>query len=74
MHNLIKIESSNSLARDLSSHAVISTSKETFRDYHRRKTLAEQQMNESKKQQDEIDALKNDISEIKTMLQTLIKR
>jgi len=74
MHNLLKIENMNGLARDVSSHAVISTSKETFQDYRRRKNLAEMQLNESKRQQEEIDSLKQDISEIKSMLQALMKR
>lgn len=67
MHNLIKIENMNGLARDPSSHAVISTSDEAFRDYHKRKSLAA-------KQQEEIDAMKQDIGEIKSMLEALLQR
>lgn len=67
MHNLVKIENMNGLARDLSSHAVISTSEEAVKDYHRRKALAAQQ-------QVQIDAMKQDINEIKEMLQALMKR
>lgn len=55
------------LARDMSSHAVISTSEEVFADYQKRKSLAA-------KQQEEINTLKKDISEIKSMLQALTQR
>jgi hypothetical protein len=67
MRNLVKIENMNGLARDTSSHAVISTSDEVFNDYHKRKSLAS-------KQQEEINAMKQDIGEIKSMLQALIQR
>lgn len=67
MHNLVKIENMKGLARDISSHAVISTSEEVFNDYHKRKSIAT-------KQQEEINAMKQDIGEIKSMLQALIKR
>ena len=74
MHNYVKIENMNGLARDLSSHAVISTSVEAFDEYQRRKALASQKTNELKKQQEEIDMLKRDIGEIKHMLQEILKR
>lgn len=67
MRNLVKIENMNGLARDTSSHAVISTSDEVFNDYHKRKSLAS-------KQQEEINAMKQDIGEIKSMLQALVQR
>lgn len=74
MHNLVKIDNMNGLARDISSHAVVATSKEAFDDYRKRKALASQRADEMKRQQEEIDKLKQDIGEIKNMLQELIKR
>lgn len=74
MHDLIKIESMNGMARDISSHAVISTSPEVFEDYHRRKMIASQKNSIIEKQQEEITALKADLAEIKQMLQALTKR
>lgn len=74
MHNLIKIENVNGLARDVSSHAVISTSTEAYESYKIRKSLAANKKSEIEKQQEQIDIMKQDISEIKTMLQALIKR
>lgn len=74
MHDLVKIESMNGMARDISSHAVISTSTEAFEDYQRRKALAIERNSVLQKQQEEINALKDNLEEIKQMLQALIKR
>lgn len=64
----------NGMARDISSHAVISTSNEAFEDYQRRKSLALSRNAILQKQQEEINALKDNLEEIKQMLQALIKR
>ena len=74
MHNLVKIESDSSLARDISSHAVIVMSDEKLKDYYAKRKIAENRDSLIASQQKEIDTLKNDISEIKQMLEVLIKR
>lgn len=74
MHNLVKIESDSNLARDMSSHAVIVMSDEKLKDYYAKRKIAENRDNLMMSQQKEIDTLKNDISEIKQMLEVLIKR
>ena len=74
MHNLVQIESDNSLARDISSHAVIALSSDKANEYYTRKKIAEAKANELARQQQEIDGLKNDIQEIKSMLQALLQR
>lgn len=74
MHNLVQIESDDSLARDISSHAVITVSPDKANDYRARKKIAEQKDSELVRQQQEINGLKSDIQEIKTMLQALIQR
>lgn len=76
MHNqvLVQIENNNSLARDITSHAVIAVSADKANDYHARKKIAEAKASELARQQQEIDGLKNDIHEIKTMLQALLQR
>lgn len=74
MHNLVQIESDDSLARDISSHAVIAINSDKADDYRARKKIAEQKANELMRQQKEIDGLKNDIQEIKSMLHALLQR
>jgi len=74
MHNFVQIETDSSLARDITSHAVINVSEEKVNEYKMKKKIAESRESLMLKQQSEIDSLKNDIYEIKTMIQTLIKR
>lgn len=74
MHNLVQIESDNSLARDMSSHAVILMSPEKVDQYKARKKVAEQLALQTVQQQQEIDNLKDDIKEIKSMLNALLQR
>jgi TolA-binding protein len=74
MHNLVQIENDKELARDISSHAVISMSSEKADSYRARRRVAEQHAMEVNRQQEEIDNLKDDIKEIKTMLQALLQR
>ena len=74
MHNYVKIESDNSLARDVSSHAVISVSADKVNDYRDRKRIAEQKASLLSRQQEEIDQMKDDIQEIKSMLLALLQR
>jgi len=74
MRNLVQIESDSSLARDISSHAVLTISDEKLKDYYAKRKIAESRDSLMLSQQKEIDTLKNDISEIKQMLEVLIKR
>jgi len=74
MHNLVKIEGDDSMARDISSHAVISISPDKANDYYARRKIAESKANELAKQQQEINELKDDIQQIKSMLQALLQR
>ena len=68
MHNLVQIENDKSLARDMSSHAVISMTPEKVDQYKARKKVAEQLALQTVQQQQEIDNLKDDIKEIKELL------
>ena len=74
MHNLVKIDGDDSLARDISSHAVIAVSADKANDYYARRKIAEAKANELARQQQEINELKDDIQQIKSMLQALMQR
>jgi hypothetical protein len=74
MHNIVEIEGDKTLARDISSHAVITVSPDKLNDYKARKRIAEQKSNELARQQEEIEELKDDIKQIKSMLQALLQR
>jgi hypothetical protein len=74
MHNIVEIEGDKTLARDISSHAVITVSPDKLNDYQSRKRIAEQKASELARQQEEIEELKDDIKQIKSMLQALLQR
>lgn len=74
MHNIVAIDSDKTLARDIASHAVIAISPDKVNEYLRRKALAEQKVSELSRQQNQIDEMKTDINQIKSMLQALMQR
>lgn len=66
MRNLVKIENEKSMARDITSHAVIETSDKKILDYKSRRALLEAKENE-------IAQLKSEMQEIKSMLKKLLQ-
>lgn len=74
MHDLVKIEGDDSLVRDMQSKAVLAISPDKMNDYYARKNIAQMKAMELTRQQEQIDELKADISQIKTMLEALLKR
>lgn len=73
MNRFAKVEGHESLVRDMSSHAIISTSDAEFDSYRRSRENALRQKNLLKQQAEEISSLRSEMQEIKQMLSTLIK-
>lgn len=73
MEQYLKVEGHDNLVRDMSSKAVINTSMVEYEEYMARRRAKEQEKELIAKQAEEINNLKSDISEIKQMLQMLIK-
>ena len=63
----IKVEGHSHLVRDEASHAIINTDVEQYRLTMRRRQML-------RTQRDEINSLKNDMSEIKLLLKELINK
>ena len=63
----IKVEGHSHLVRDEESHAIINTDVEQYRLTMRRRQIMQTQ-------RDEINSLKNDMSEIKSLLKELINK
>jgi|TARA_B100000212_G_C26903926_1_gene334872 uncharacterized membrane protein YgaE (UPF0421/DUF939 family) len=63
----IKVEGHTHLIRDEESHAIINTDVEQYRLTMRRRQML-------RTQRDEINSLKNDMSEIKSLLKELINK
>lgn len=74
MLNLVEIDNEPGMARDIFSHAVVSTDPQKMNEYNARKAAAELRASELRKHQEEIDGLKNDMKEIKSMLSALLQR
>jgi hypothetical protein len=65
---LIEIQDKDGLVRDMSSGAILNTNRADYENYLSRKQQTKQAKQEMAKHAEEINNLKNDISEIKQML------
>jgi hypothetical protein len=70
----VKIENKDGLIRDISSGAVLNTNQTDYENYLNRKKQAALAKEQSSKQVEEINNLKNEIGEIKKMLLALMNK
>ena len=70
----VKIENKDGLIRDISSGAVLNTNQTDYENYLNRKKQASLAKEQSSKQVEEINNLKNEIGEIKKMLLALMNK
>lgn len=68
-----KVQGHDSLVRDMSSHAILSTNDSDYEAYRRNREATKRQQDVIKQQMQEIESLKTDMQEIKMMLTTLIR-
>lgn len=68
----LKVEGNTNLVRDVESRAIINTSDAGYSEYMNKRNLELYQRDLIARQNNEIQMLKNDISDIKQMLMTLI--
>jgi hypothetical protein len=66
INQFAKVEGHESLMRDMSSHAILSTNENEYQAYRRSRDAI-------KRQSQEIQELKSDMQDIKEMLQALLK-
>lgn len=66
MDNLIPVEGSKNLYRDASSGAIVNYDSDGYQQYIRSK-------NSKKREKEEIEKLKNDVSEIKSLLKQFLE-
>lgn len=66
MVKFLKVEGNTSLVRDVSSNAIVNANTNDYEEYMRNREIA-------LKKNDELNNLKQEVSEIKQMLQMLIK-
>ena len=70
----IKVEGHDSLARDVTSNAIVNTSKNDYQIYMNRIRSREQQSDEIRNTIKEINVLKQELFEIKNLLKEVIKK
>lgn len=70
----VKIENKDGLVRDISSGAVLNTNRTDYENYQIRKKQAELAKEQASKQVEEINNLKNELTEIKQMLLALMNK
>jgi hypothetical protein len=73
MGQLLKVEQNTSLVRDVSSNAILNNNTSDYQNYIKNKQIALSKTNELSRQAEQINNLKQDITEIKQMLTMLIK-
>lgn len=70
----LKVKGEDALVRDTSTKAILNTNNKEYETYIARKTAAKAQKDQLQQQAIEIQELKNNMSEIKQMLLTLINK
>jgi hypothetical protein len=74
MINLVKVKDRDGLVRDLSSGAIINNNASEYENYIKKRNAAKKLREDLDEHSKEINNIKNDISEIKQMLITLINK
>ena len=74
MSDYIKVQGHNNLVRDVNSHAIINKDKNAYNLANRRAEEAQRQRDEIRGATREINNLKCEMHEIKSMLKTLLER
>lgn len=73
MGQMLRVEGNTSLARDVSSNAIVNTNVSDYETYMKNKQLALARVEKSNRQDEDINMLKQDVAQIKEMLTMLIK-
>ncbi len=74
MSTYLKVQGHTALVRDTSSNAVINTSEVDYKKYIAQKEALKLKRSEFEKQTQEINNLKNDLAEIKSLLQKILEK
>jgi wobble nucleotide-excising tRNase len=74
MQQFLKVEGHNGLVRDMCTGAIINTNRTEYDEYMARKRQAEQREMEISKHSEDINILKNEMQEIKSMILQLLHK
>jgi len=73
MVNFVKVEGNPSLVRDIRSNAIVNTDKVAYLNYMKTKNKLLEGKSQVEQNTDDINILKEDMAEIKKLLQLLVK-
>lgn len=68
----IKVKDHNSLLRDPNTGSIVNSNMTEYEQYIARRDVKEQEYKQIHKLQDEVDIIKDDLNEIKTLLRSLL--
>lgn len=71
--NYVKVQNSDGLVRDMSSNAIINMNDKEYTSYMCRRSQAEERKRQINKQAEEIESIKTEMLEIKSLLLEMIK-
>lgn len=74
MQQFLKVEGHNGLVRDTSTGAILNTNKSEYEEYMARKKQAEQREQEISKHSEDINILKSELQDIKSMLLEILQK
>lgn len=70
----LKVEGNGSLVRDMSTHAIINTNSAEYDNYKKKASFREAQNEEILKNSNDINIMKQELSEIKELLLLLVQK
>jgi hypothetical protein len=70
----LKVDGNDSLVRDVSNKAIINTNNKAYQEYINKRNAAKQMRDQIHSQQEQINSIKSDVSEIKELLIQLLNK
>jgi hypothetical protein len=74
MNNYLKVDSDTSLVRDVESNAIVNQNKSEYDKFMRLSEIKYKEKMEMKKLKDDVNSMKTDLEEIKSLLQSIVKK
>jgi len=73
MKRYVKVESQDNLVRDMSSNAIVNNNKSEYENFLRISEQKYKQKKEFEKLKTDVNSMKNDLDEIKSMLKSIVR-
>jgi len=70
----LKVDSDTSLVRDVESNAIVNQNKSEYDKFMRLSEIKYKEKMEMKKLKDDVNSMKTDLEEIKSLLQSIVKK